>query len=225
VLGQEAAFAGTSFATPDDLGTLRYGSPAMNVTGDRTVEHGLASVGFDDDGVEAQRFDIVRDGTLVGFQLDREMAAARDLGRSNGCAYAASYRHPPLQRMPNVSLQPDPAGPPVQELIGRVERGIYIVGDRSWSIDMQRLNFQFTGQRFFRIEQGRLAGQIRDVAYQATTTEFWGALESVGGPETYLLGGTIGCGKGQPGQLAPVSHGCPAALFRGIEVLNPQAVA
>jgi TldD protein len=101
-----------------------------------------------------------------------------------------------------------------------VERGIYIVGDRSWSIDMQRYNFQFTGQRFFRIEHGRLVGQLRDVAYQATTTDFWGSMEAVGGPSTYVLGGAFNCGKGQPGQVAPVSHGCPAALFRGVTVLN-----
>jgi TldD protein len=220
VLGQEAACAGTSFATYDQLGTLRYGSPAMNVTGDRTVEHGLATVGFDDEGVGAQEFDLIRDGTLVGYQLNRQMAAGCGMARSNGCAYADSYQHAPLQRMPNVSLQPAPHGPSTEELVGRVERGIYIVGDGSWSIDMQRLNFQFTGQQFHRIEDGRLVGQLRDVAYQATTTEFWGSMAAVGGPETYYLGGAFDCGKGQPGQAAPVSHGCPSALFRDVNVLN-----
>jgi TldD protein len=108
----------------------------------------------------------------------------------------------------------------VEELIGSVERGIYIVGDKSWSIDMQRYNFQFTGQRFYEIRNGQLVGQLRDVAYQATTTEFWGSMEAIGGPETYLLGGAFNCGKGQPGQVAAVSHGCPAALFRGVRILN-----
>jgi TldD protein len=122
-----------------------------------------------------------------------------------------------------VSLQPDPAGPSTEELISAVDQGIYIVGDKSWSIDMQRYNFQFTGQRFFRIENGKLAGQVKDVAYQATTTDFWRSLEAVGNPSTYLLGGAFNCGKGQPGQVAPVSHGCPAALFRGVNVLNTQA--
>ncbi len=111
--------------------------------------------------------------------------------------------------MANVSLQPAPDGPSLDELIGGVERGILIKGDRSWSIDMQRFNFQFTGQQFHRIENGRLVGQLRDVAYQATTTDFWGSMEAVGGPQTYLLGGALNCGKGQPGQVAPVSHGCP----------------
>lgn len=222
-LGYEANYAGTSFATPDQLGTLRYGSPVMHVTGDRTVEHGLATVGYDDEGVATQTWDIVRDGILVGYQLDRPMAALMpelNDGRSNGCAYADSPGHIPIQRMANVSLQADPEGPSTEELIGRVERGLYVVGDKSWSIDMQRFNFQFTGQRFYRIEDGRLAGQVRDVAYQATTTDFWRSLEVVGGPDTWVLGGAFNCGKAQPGQVASVSHGCPTSLFRDVRILN-----
>jgi TldD protein len=226
-LGYEANYAGTSFATYDKLGTLRYGSPVMNVTGDRTVEHGLATIGYDDEGVQTQSWDIVRDGVLVGYQLDRAMAAAKpelspghEGGRSNGCAYADSPGHIPIQRMANVSLLPDPAGPSTEELIGRVERGIYVVGDKSWSIDMQRFNFQFTGQRFYTITDGQLAGQVRDVAYQATTTDFWGSMEAVGGPGTWQLGGAFNCGKAQPGQVASVSHGCPTSLFRGVRILN-----
>ncbi|MFD6249403.1 TldD/PmbA family protein [Streptomyces roseolus] len=219
-LGYEAAYAGTSFATFDQLGKLAYGSSVMNVTGDRTAEHGLATIGYDDEGVEAQSWDLVKDGTLVGYQLDRRIAKLTGLGRSNGCAFADSPGHVPVQRMANVSLQPDPGGLSTEDLIGGVERGIYVVGDRSWSIDMQRYNFQFTGQRFFRIENGRLAGQLRDVAYQATTTDFWGSMEQVGGPQTYVLGGAFNCGKAQPGQVAAVSHGCPSALFRGVNILN-----
>jgi TldD protein len=228
-LGYEAAYAGTSFATLDKLNTLRYGSSVMNVTGDRTVEHGLASIGYDDEGVATQQFDIVKDGILVGYQLNRQMAHAnagtlgQPDGRSNGCALADSSGHIPLQRMANVSLQPAPEGPSTEELIGTVERGIYIKGDRSWSIDMQRFNFQFTGQQFHKIENGRLVGQLRDVAYQATTTDFWGSMEAVGGPQTFALGGAFNCGKGQPGQLAAVSHGCPSALFRDVNVLNTKS--
>ena len=195
----------------------------MNVTGDRLVDHGLATIGYDDEGVAQQEFEIITDGTLVGYQLNRQMAAEKGLGRSNGCAYADSPGHIPMQRMPNVSLQPDPQGPSTEELIAGVDRGIYIVGDKSWSIDMQRYNFQFTGQQFYMIENGRLAGQLKDVAYQATTTDFWRSMEAVGGPETYVLGGAFNCGKGQPGQVAPVSHGSPSALFRAVNVLNTQA--
>jgi len=219
-LGYEAAYAGTSFATFDKLGTLQYGSPVMNIIGDRTAAGGLATVGYDDEGVAGQSWDLISGGVLVGYQLDRRMAQLKGFGRSNGCAFADSPGHMPLQRMANVSLAPAPGGPSADELIAQVENGIYILGDKSWSIDMQRYNFQFTGQRFFRIRNGRLDGQLKDVAYQATTTDFWNSLEAAGGPQTYVLGGAFNCGKGQPGQVAPVSHGAPTALFRQVRILN-----
>ena len=219
-LGYEAAYAGTSFATFDKLGAFQYGAPMMHVTGDRTAKHGLASIGFDDEGVESQSWDLVRDGILVGYQLNRAMASRQGLGRSNGCAFADSPGRVPLQRMANVSLQPVPGGPTTEELIAAVGDGIYIVGDKSWSIDMQRYNFQFTGQRFFRVRNGRLAGQVRDAAYQGVTPEFWRSMEAVGGESTYFLGGSFNCGKGQPSQIAPVSHGCPSVLFRQVRILN-----
>jgi len=219
-LGYEAAYAGTSFATLDKLGSLQYGSPPMHVTGDRTAEHGLATIGYDDEGVATRSWDLITGGVLTGYQLDRRMARMQGFGRSNGCAFADSPAHMPIQRMANVSLQPAEGGPSTEELIAGVENGIYILGDKSWSIDMQRYNFQFTGQRFYKIEHGRLGGQLRDVAYQATTTDFWNSLEAAGGPQTYVLGGAFNCGKGQPGQVAPVSHGCPAVLMRGVRILN-----
>ncbi|MGC1566265.1 MAG: TldD/PmbA family protein [Trebonia sp.] len=219
-LGYEAAYAGTSFATLDKLGSLKYGSDVMNITGDRTAAHGLSTIGYDDEGVAGQSWRLISDGVLVGYQLDRRMAQLKDFGRSNGCAFADSPGHMPLQRMANVSLEPAAGGPNTADLIAGVDNGIYIVGDKSWSIDMQRYNFQFTGQRFFRIRNGRLDGQLGDAAYQATTTEFWNSMEAVGGPQTYVLGGAFNCGKGQPGQVAPVSHGAPAALFRQVRILN-----
>lgn len=224
-IGYEANYAGTSFATPDKLNNLQYGSHLMNVTGDRETEHGLSTVGWDDEGVAAQRWDIIKDGKLVGYQLDRRIAARVGRDRSNGCAFADSPAHIPIQRMPNVSLQPQAKGPTLDEMISSVEDGIYILGDRSWSIDMQRYNFQFTGQQFHRIKDGKLAGQLKDVAYQATTTDFWNSMKQVGGPSTYLLGGAFNCGKAQPGQIAAVSHGCPAAIFDKVNVLNTVAEA
>jgi TldD protein len=219
-LGYEANYAGTSFATLDQLGVLEYGSQHLNITGDRTVDHGLASVGYDDEGVASQTWDIVKDGVLVGYQTDRRMAAMMGWDRSTGCAFADSPSHIPIQRMANVSLAHSPDDISTDDLISRVEHGIYIVGDKSWSIDMQRFNFQFTGQRFFAIENGALTHQLRDVAYQATTTDFWRSMQAVGGRDTWVLGGAFNCGKAQPGQVAPVSHGCPSALFRDINVLN-----
>jgi len=197
-IGYEANYAGTSFATPDKLNTLQYGSKLMNVTGDRATPHGLSTVGFDDEGVAAQRWDIIKDGLLVGYQLDR---------------------------MPNVSLQPNPTGPTYEEMVASMEDGIIIKGDKSWSIDMQRYNFQFTGQQFHRVKNGKIVGQLKDVAYQATTTDFWGSMKVVGGPSTYVLGGAFNCGKAQPGQIAAVSHGCPAAIFDKVNILNTVAEA
>ena len=220
VLGYEANYAGTSFATLDKLNTLQFGAPMMHVTGDRQVAHGLSTIGYDDEGVAAQTWDIVRDGVLVGYQLDRQMAHKQGFGRSNGCAFADQAGRVPLQRMPNVSLSASPRPITLNDLLAGMDEGLYIVGDKSWSIDMQRYNFQFTGQKFFEVRGGRIVGQVKDVAYQSRTTDFWNSMEAVGGPSTYVLGGAFNCGKGQPGQIAPVSHGCPAALFRQVNILN-----
>ncbi len=220
VLGYEANYAGTSFATLDKLNTLQFGSPMMHVTGDRQVEHGLATVGYDDEGVAAQTWDIIRDGVLVGYQLDRQMAHKQGFGRSNGCAFADHAGHVPLQRMPNVSLSASSKDVTTNDLLAGMDEGLYIVGDNSWSIDMQRYNFQFTGQKVFHVRGGKVVGQVKEVAYQSRTTDFWNAMEAVGGPSTYVLGGAFNCGKGQPGQIAPVTHGCPAALFRQVSILN-----
>jgi TldD protein len=224
-LGYEAAYAGTSFATLDGLNSFRYGSELMSVTGDRTVEHGGATIGYDDEGVATQSWDIVSDGVLVGFQLDRAMAAKCGFAASNGCAYADSALTVPVQRMANVSLQHGSSGPgsadvSTAELIAGVSDGLYVVGDKSWSIDMQRYNFQFTAQRFYRISGGKLAGQVKDAAYQGSTPAFWGSLRALGGAQTYYLGGASNCGKAQPGQSAWVSHGAPSVLFEGVKVLN-----
>jgi TldD protein len=219
IRGCEAGYAGTSFPGAERIGELVYGADAMHVTGDRTTPHALASTAYDDEGVAAQSWDIVRDGVLVGYQLDRASACALGL-RSNGCSYADSAVHVPMLRMANVSLQPDPRGATTEELISSVEHGLYVVGDESWSIDMQRLNFQFTAQRFHRIEHGRLAGQVRGAAYQSSTPAFWGSLAAVGGPDSYRLMGADYCGKGQPGQIAAAGHGCPAAVFESVRVLD-----
>ena len=218
-IGLEANYAGTSFATPDLLGTLRYGSDLMNVTGDRTTPAGLSTVGWDDEGVAAQEWDLVREGLLMGYQLDRAGAARLGVERSNGCAYGDAATSVPLQRMPNVSLRADPRGADLAGLVGGVTDGVLVVGDKSWSIDMARYNFQFTAQRFYRIINGRLAGQVKDIAYQSSTPAFWNSLAAVGNADTFVLGGALNCGKGQPGQVAAVSHGCPAAVFEDVNIL------
>lgn len=219
-LGHEISYAGGTFVRPEAVGSLRFGSPLMQVTADRTAEHGLATVGYDDEGVPAQAWDLVRDGVLAGMQHDRRTAALTGASRSTGCAYAESATHVPLPRMPNVSLRPAPAGPDTAELIAGVGDGLYLVGSDSWSIDARRHHFQFGAQRCYRIRHGRLAGQLTGVAYQGDTIGFWHALRGVGGPTTYQAFGADQCGKGQPLQIAAASHGCPATLFSAVQVVN-----
>jgi len=223
-LGYEANYAGTSFCTPDNLDKLQYGSDIVNIFADRTAENGLATIGWDDDGVETKgkEFAIVQDGIFRNYQMALGQAAliGRDTG-SNGCSYADSFDAFPIQRMPNISLQPgQDDSVTTEDLIAGVEDGIYIDGNGSWSIDQQRYNFQFTGQVFHRIRNGKLDGMYRDVAYQGNSVDFWNACDGLGGKPTYELGGAFNCGKGQPGQVAPVSHGAVPARFRQINILN-----
>jgi TldD protein len=223
-LGWEADFAGTSFVTPDKLGTLQFGSPLMTIIADRSRDGGLATVAFDDDGVRTSgaEFPIVENGIFKNYQM--ALGQAQHIGRekSNACAYCDSPTAFPIQRMPNISLQPNPRSTSLDDLIGGVERGIYIVGAGSWSIDQQRDNFQFGGQLFYSIENGKIGPMLRDVAYQGRTVEFWNSLDGLGDASTFYLGGTFSCGKGQPMQSAPVSHGAVPARFRGVTILNTE---
>ena len=223
-LGWEADFAGTSFVTPDKLDRLQFGSPLMTVMADRSQEGGLATVAFDDDGARTAgaEFPIIENGIFRNYQMALGQAQYIGRDKSNACAYCDSPTAFPIQRMPNISLQPNPQSCSLDDLIGGVERGIYIAGAGSWSIDQQRDNFQFTGQVFHAIENGKLGPMLRDVAYQGRTVAFWNSMDGLGDASTYHLGGAFNCGKGQPMQIAPVSHGAAPARFRGVTVLNTE---
>jgi TldD protein len=216
----EADYAGTSFLTPDKAGKLRFGSPLVNIVADRLQPTALATVAYDDDGVPAQRWYLVKDGIFVDWQTTRELAPLIDRQKSYGCTNADSWRSVPFARMPNVSLEPGAQDTSLDQLVAGVEKGILIYGDGSWSIDQQRYNFQFGGQTFWEISKGKVAGMLRDVAYQSRSTDFWGACDGLGGRSTYELNGSFVDGKGEPGQVGVVSHGAPAARFRQINVLN-----
>jgi TldD protein len=222
-LGWEANYAGTSFLKLEDAGRLKFGSPIVNFVADRTQPAGLATVGFDEEGVPAQRWHLVKNGIFVDWQTTRDTAAIVGRRASYGCLHTDSWSSVPFPRMPNVSLEPGTGSTSLEELVAGVDRGILIMGDGSFSIDQQRYNFQFGGQTFWEIAKGKVAGMLRDVAYQARTTDFWGACDGLGGPETYGLGGAFNDGKGEPTQSNAVSHGCPVARFRGINVLNTGA--
>jgi len=220
ILGYEANFAGTSFVTPEDRGSLRYGSEIINVQGDRTQDGALATAGYDDEGVRCRSWPIIKDGVLVDFQTTREEASSMGMETSHGCCHADSWESVPFLRMPNISLLPGSRPIGVEEAISATEDGIYIVGDGSFSIDQQRKNFQFGGQTFWEIRDGRITRMLRDVAYQANTLDFWRSCDLIGGEGSYEIGGTFTDGKGEPIQFNPVSHGCPVARFRGVNILN-----
>lgn len=213
VIGLEADMAGTSFLRLEDAGKLLFGSERLHVVADRTQPGGLATVAWDDEGVEAQRWDIIKDGVLVGWQTTRDQAHLVGEDHSRGCCYAEGHDGVPFQRMPNVSLQPGPEGYTTEDLVNATEDGVLIKGRGSWSIDQQRENFQFSGQEFWEIRRGRLTRPLRDVAYQASTLDFWRSCDMLGGKGTYRIHGTFGDGKGQPMQTNAVSHGCPPARF------------
>jgi TldD protein len=226
-LGYEANFAGTSFVTTDQLGKLQYGSKLLNVVGDKLQKDALATCGYDDDGVKTTEFDIIKEGRFVGYQTvrDQVLRYGKKLGDTalKGCCYADDFSSVPFQRMPNVSIRPrDVGGKKVgaEELMDGIKDGVLIEGAGSFSIDQQRYNFQFGGQVFYEIKNGKKGQMLRDVAYQARTPQFWASLDGVGSSHFYKLGGSFFDGKGQPSQSNSVSHGAPWCRFRGVNVLN-----
>jgi TldD protein len=225
-MGYEANYAGTSFVSPPNrvIGRLRYGQELMNVQADRRQEGALATIGYDDEGVPADQWMLIERGVFKDYQTTREQAAwisdLTGVQRSHGCSYAETWADVQFQRMPNVSLLPGEQDLSTEDVIASVDRGIYIKGRGAYSIDQQRYNFQFGGQAFWEIRGGRLAGMLKDVTYQARTPDFWNAMDLVGGARSYFLGGSFNDGKGQPGQSNAVSHGCPAARFRNVSVIN-----
>jgi TldD protein len=219
-LGYEANFAGTSFLTTDKLGKFEFGSKLVNIVGDKTQDKAMATCGYDDDGVKTTSFPIIKDGMFVDYQTTREQAHLINQKASHGCSYADNWSSIPFQRMPNVSLQPNEKDVSEQDIISATDDGIFIKGDSSYSIDHQRYNFQFSGQTFWEVKNGKITTQLRDLAYQSNTPEFWKSLDMLGGKSTYLLGGAFSDGKGQPEQSNSVSHGCPVARFSKVNILN-----
>lgn len=219
-LGFEANYAGTSFMTPEKLNNLKYGSDIVNLVADRTQKNGLASRGYDDDGAKTKEWHIIKDGKFVDYQTTRELASYIGQEESNACAYCDSWATFPIQRMPNISLMPGKNKLSFDELIADTEEAILVIGDGSWSIDQQRYNFQFTGQDFWHIKNGKKVGMLKDVAYQGNTIDFWNSCDAICDVSEYKLGGSFFCGKGEPSQVSPVSHGSSPARFRNVNILN-----
>ncbi|WP_345235260.1 TldD/PmbA family protein [Hymenobacter saemangeumensis] len=221
VLGYEANFAGTSFATLEwKAKNLPYGSKIVNLVADKTQLGSLGAVGYDDEGVKTKRWDLIKDGILVDYQKTRDQAHVVGQNESDGCSYSQSWQDVQFQRMPNVSLQPGKGKLSVDELVKDVEKGIYIAGNGSFSIDQQRYNFQFGGQVFYAIEKGKITEMLEDVAYQANTQEFWNSCSAICDESDYRFMGAFNDGKGQPSQSSAVSHGSATTRFNGVNVIN-----
>ncbi|WP_252732939.1 TldD/PmbA family protein, partial [Paraglaciecola chathamensis] len=222
VLGYEANYAGTSFATLDKWksGDFQYGSDIVNLYADKNQPYTLANVGYDDEGVKTKEWDLIKDGILVNYQATRDQVHMLGQKESHGCSYAQSWRDVQFQRMSNVSLRPNEKDLSADDVIKDVEKGIYIAGRGSYSIDQQRYNFQFGGQLFYEIKDGKIVDQIEDVAYQSNTQEFWNSCSQLAGKSDYRVSGSFFDGKGQPSQVSAVSHGCPTTRFDNINVIN-----
>lgn len=222
VLGYEANYAGTSFATLDKWKTKRfaYGSKLVNIVADKTQPNTLGAVGYDDEGVPCKEWDIIKDGILVNYQATRDQVQILGEKESHGCCYADNWSSVQFQRMPNISLKPGTEKRSVLDMIKGVEKGIYIVGRGSYSIDQQRYNFQFGGQVFYEIKNGAIAGMLDDVAYQSNTQEFWNSCSQLCDKDDYRTFGSFFDGKGQPAQISAVSHGCATTRFNGVNVIN-----
>lgn len=222
VLGYEANFAGTSFLTLDkwESKKFNYGNKLVNIFADKTQVGSLGAVGYDDEGVKCGRWDVIKDGVLVNYQAIRDQAHILGLPASQGCCYADNWSSVQFQRMPNISLQAGKEKKSIDDMIKGVEKGIYIIGDGSFSIDQQRYNFQFGGQLYYEIKNGKIAGMLKDVAYQSNTQEFWNSCAGIADENDYRLGGSFFDGKGQPMQASSVSHGSSTARFNGVNVIN-----
>ena len=222
VLGYEANYAGTSFATLDKWQSknFKYGSPLVNIVADKTTPGSLGAVGYDDEGVRCKQWDIIKDGVLVNYQATRDQAHIIGEKESHGCSYADSWSNVQFQRMPNVSLAAGKKKLSPDEMVKGIKKGIYIVGDGSFSIDQQRYNFQFGGQLFYEIKDGKIGEMLEDVADQANTQEFWSACAGICDERDWRMGGSFFDGKGQPPQISIVSHGSSTARFNGINVIN-----
>lgn len=217
-LGYEESLAGRSFATPDLLHQLQYGAEIVDFVADNTLPNGLATNGFDDDGVENQRWHIVENGVFRGYSTNREVGAEIGLERSVGGCRADHWGSIPIVRIPNLSLAPGKNPLTPEELIADTKDGIYIEGRGSWSIDQMRCNFQFGGDGFWRIKDGKRAGMLKNVTYQSNTTEFWNACDAICDERFWVQNGVLNCGKGDPTQISQMSHGASPARFRRIKV-------
>ncbi|MCK9225133.1 MAG: TldD/PmbA family protein [Candidatus Muirbacterium halophilum] len=216
VLGLEANYAGRSFVNIEKKGNFKYGSDIVNIVADPTAPTGLGTYGYDDDGVRAHRFHVIKNGIFENFLGNREFAHEQIENFSRACNRAEGWINIPIVRMPNLSLMP--GSYKYEDLIKDTEDGIIVSTVKSWSIDQYRYNFQFGMEIAWLIENGKITKTVKNPTYQGITPEFWGSCDAICNEDYWKFWGVPNCGKGQPGQRAEMSHGCAPARFRKIEV-------
>jgi predicted Zn-dependent protease len=220
ILGDERNYAGTSFVRPDMFGSYRYGSNLLNVTFDPTLREELASFDFDDDGTQAEKVWLIRDGILrqpLGGQLSQLRAGLPGTANARAC----SWNRAPIDRMANLNIEPGSST--IEAMIGSIERGVLMRSNVSWSIDDSRNKFQFGCEWGQLVENGRVTGVVKNPNYRGVSAEFWRSLKAVGDRDTFEVHGTLYCGKGEPNQVIHVGHASPACLFGDVEVFGGEA--
>lgn len=217
ILGDERNFAGWSFVKPEDFGQLQYGSPLMNIVFDPDHPAEFAGYRFDDSGTLAERLDLIREGKLL-----RGIGGLESQTRSGipgvASARASSWNRPSIDRMANINLLP--LDTTFEDLVGGIERGIYMEANRSWSIDDYRNKFQFGCEYARLIEDGRLTRTVKNPNYRGRSLPFWHSLDGVGNAASVEHFGTPYCGKGEPNQMIRVGHASPPCRFRKVEVFG-----
>ncbi len=215
ILGTEISLAGGSFVELPMLRKFQYAAPIVSVEADATLPRGLGSFGFDDEGTPAGHFDLIKNGQLIKVLSSRETASVLRQ-KSKGCARADSWNRLPLVRMTNVNLKPGQSS--LEEIISEVKEGLFFSTNKSWSIDDQRLNFQFALEWAQEIKNGKLGRVYKNANYTGLTPQFWRSCDSVGDKSTWQLWGFLNCGKGVPIQIMEVGHGAPVARFKNVKV-------
>lgn len=213
--GMEIGFAGGSFLTPEKLGKFEYGSKNVTIVADATCPGGVGTFAYDDEGVPAQRMTIIEEGNFVGYLSSRETAAKLQM-KSNGTVRANGWNYIPLIRMTNINLQPGNWS--LDEMIQDTKEGLLMKTTRSWSIDDQRLNFQFGTETAYEIKDGSLGNLIKNATYTGITPDFWKSCDAVANQKFWELWGLPNCGKGEPVQEMYVGHGASPARFSKVRV-------
>jgi TldD protein len=214
-LGAEVSLSGGTYATPERRGSFKYGSPLVSVFADATIPGALGSYGYDDEGVPAQRTELIREGIFTGYMSGRESAAELG-GQSTGAARADGWQRIPLVRMTNLCLEPGESS--LAEMIATTKRGIFVDMSKGLSIDEKRLNFRFGTEVGYEIRDGKLGRLLKNCSYTGVTPQFWGECDALGGTDEFAVHGIPSCNKGEPLQVAHIGHGTVPARFRNVQV-------